>query len=255
MSEERMSDERRGRDDELLSAYLDGELPPAETEALSRRLAEEPALARRLEAMRHTDRVTAAAYHSIDERPLPKRVLELLEEDEDERVVPLRRRGAGAFLQLPVALAASVALAAGLWLGMQAGGGASGDATGARIAPGSALHAAFDETPSGQVTELDAGRRAEPVLTFRDAHGDWCRELRISGGPAPAETLACRRDGAWHLEVVSFGRETPEPGEAPYGLASGGGDPAVRAAVGELMGAEPPLAPADEARAIERGWE
>jgi hypothetical protein len=256
-----MSDERTGLDDELLSAYLDGELARVAADQLERRLTREPALAERLEAMRGMDRATAAAFRSIDERPMPRRVLELLgEEGKDEQpgrssVVPLRRRPAlGELFQLPVALAASIALAAGLWLGRLLPGETPGGDYPSRITETSPLYTAFERTASGAALELDGGRYAEPVLTFLSGTGAWCRELRISGGAAPVDTLACRRDGAWHVELVTFGPAAEGPAEGSYGQASAGAAPAMRAALDALRGGEPPLGAAEEQAVIGGGW-
>lgn len=257
-----MSDVSQEQDDERLSAYLDGELPRAEADELARRIAREPALSARLEELRTMNRAAAAAFRVFDERPMPPRVLELLGEDEDERratnVVPLRRAAAvGQLFRLPVALAASIALVAGLWLGglLDNRGAPESAAYASRIAEGSALHRVFARATSGEAVELGGNRRAAPVLTFLSDGGAWCRQVRITGGPAPADTLACRRNGEWQVELVTFGPAAPAAGGAPYGQASAGGTPAMRAALDDLMGREPPLGPADEADVIGREWE
>jgi hypothetical protein len=255
-----MSDTRQDRDDELLSAYLDSELPRAEADDLARRLAREPALSARLEELRAMNRAAAAAFRVFDERPMPRRVVELLGGDETEArasdVVPLRQPPTlGQFFRLPVALAASVALIIGLWLGGLPGDGGApeGAAYASRIEEGSALHAAFDRAASGTVVELDGGGIAAPRLTFLSEGGAWCRQVRITGGPAPADTLACRRNGEWQVQLVTFG-PAMRAGEGAYGQASAGAAPAMRAALEDLMGREPPLGPDEEADVIGRGW-
>ena len=256
-----MNDRSRERDDELLSAWLDGELASAQADELERRLAREPSLADRLEAMRGMDRATAAVLRAIDERPMPKRVLELIgEEAEGEtppgsKVVPLGRgRGRGGLFR-PMALAASIALAAGLWLGRLLPDDVPDAYYASRIAEGSPLYTAFERAPSGATIELDDERYAEPVLTFLSGTGTWCRQMRITGGAEPSDTLACRRDGAWRVELVTFGPAAAGPGEGAYGLASGGVAPAMRAALDELMGEEPPLGATEEQAVIDGGWE
>ncbi|HEX7063414.1 MAG TPA: hypothetical protein VF200_15685 [Woeseiaceae bacterium] len=255
-----MNESGRERDDELLSAYLDGELASAEADELERRLALEPSLAGRLEAMRGMDRATAAVFRAIDERPMPKRVLQLLgEQAEDEtppgsNVVPLGRGRGPRELYRPMALAASIALAAGLWLGRLLPGETPGGDYPSRITEDSPLYTAFERTASGAALELDGGRYAEPVLTFLSGTGAWCRQLRISGGAAPVDTLACRRDGAWHVELVTFGPAAAGPAEGSYGQASAGAAPAMRAALDALRGGEPPLGAAEEQAVIGGGW-
>lgn len=261
-----MSDERQERDDEWLSAWLDGELPVAEADELTRRLASEPALAERLAALRAMDRAAVAAFHDLEESPMPRRVLDMIGEHEEAapragNVVPLRSasgagRGLGRFFRLPVAVAASIALVAGIWLGALTGDGGAPDGAvyASRIAEGSALYAAFDTAASGDTVDLGGDRLAEPILTFRSDGGAWCRHLRITGGAAPADTLACRRDGAWQVELVSFGPASAADPEGPYGAASAGGTPAMRAAIDDLIGRRPPLDLVEEAGVIERGW-
>lgn len=259
-----MSDEMQEHDDQLLSAYLDDELSGAAAEQVARRLASEPALSQRLEAMRATDRATATAFRALDEQPIPKRVLELLEEEEEaeepreSNVVRFSRGGGlGELFRLPVALAASIALVAGLGLGGLLGdsGAPDGNVYASRIAEGSALHAAFDRVASGETVELGDGRYAQPVLTFLSDGGAWCRQVRITGGPAPADTLACRRNGEWQAELVAFGPAAAAPDGGAYGQASAGVTPAMRTALAELIGREPPLGPAEEADVIGREWE
>lgn len=85
-------------DDEILSACHDGELPPAEAEAVRRRLAREPELAERLHAMQYVDAAATGALRAPDGTPVPERILMLLERAEREQakrleagnVVPLR---------------------------------------------------------------------------------------------------------------------------------------------------------------------
>jgi hypothetical protein len=261
-----MSNERPERNDELLSAWLDGELAPAEADELERRLAREPALAERLEAIRSVDEAAVAALRSVDQRPLPALILDLIGEDEEEprrrhdgaeKVVPLRERPMTRFFQAPVAIAASVAFLAGFLLHAMLGNG--GDRAGevlyaGAIPEGSGLYAAFDRRPSGEAVDLGAGRTAQPVLTFRSVDGNWCRQVRITGA-ASADTLACRREGAWQIELLSFGEATPAAPESGFQQASSGGTAAMNAAVERLTGREPPLALAAEAELIGAGWQ
>ncbi|HZD54157.1 MAG TPA: hypothetical protein VE175_13990 [Woeseiaceae bacterium] len=259
-----MTDERPKRDDdELLSAGLDGELPESQADGLARRLAREPALASRLEAMRSADEAAAAAFRALDERPMPPRVLELLGEGDAQqrpergsaKVVPLQKPGFRRFVQAPVAIAASVALLFGIYLGGRLGNGdVSGGGYGSRIGEGSELYAAFDRGLGGEAVSLRGGRTAEPVLTFLSADGAWCRQVRIAGGQAPIDTLACRRGGQWRVELVSFELAASAAPENRYQEASAGGSAAMRAAVDGLMGERPPLDREDEAKVVGGGW-
>src|SRR5262245_8302870 len=110
------------RDDEALSALLDGALPSDEAAALRARMTREPALAARLAAMERANRAVGDAYRDVVDEPLPERVLELLRapQTREANVVDLaaRRQRRALPAWLPHAAAASVALAIGLGLGL-----------------------------------------------------------------------------------------------------------------------------------------
>src|SRR5688572_26604292 len=70
--------EHATRDDDALSALIDGALPSDEADALRARIAREPKLAARLAAMARANRAVRDAYRDVVDEPLPQRVLELL---------------------------------------------------------------------------------------------------------------------------------------------------------------------------------
>lgn len=247
--------EPTSRDDDALSALMDGMLPSDKAAALRARLEREPALAARLAAMERGNRAVRDAYRDVVDEPLPERVLDLLRAPQTRaaKVVDLEPRRARRALPawLPQAAAAGVALAIGLGLGFglgqrseQAPAGLLAS-TGA-VAPASPLHELLESVPSGDVRELD-GATAEARFTFRTQGGDWCRELAVSSGAARNAAVACRRDGGWHVELV--GVETGA-GEV---YRPAGGDAPLREAVDVLIDGEP-LEPDAERALVERGW-
>lgn len=262
-----MSDERQERDDELLSAYLDGELSQPQVDELTSRLAREPELAERLEAMRSVDKAAVAAFRAVDERQIPERILDLIGEDEHSdageasNVVQIRRPAINRFIQPPVAIAASVALVAGFYLSALLGDGGAPDREvvavyASRIPEGSDLRVVFDRNLSGESINLSDGRVAEPVLTFRGVDGNYCRQVRITGAAKSADALACRRDGNWEVELVSFDEASSAAPESPYGQASSsGGAAAMHGTIERLIGQEPPLDRTEEAEIMGKGWQ
>src|SRR5262245_38032287 len=110
--------EPTSRDDDALSALIDGALSRDEAAALRARLEREPALAARLAAMQRANRAVHDAYHGVVDEPLPERVLDLLRAPQTRatNVVDLDARRARRALPawLPQAAAAGVALAIGL---------------------------------------------------------------------------------------------------------------------------------------------
>lgn len=248
-------------DDELLGAWIDGELPRDEAERLERRLAEEPALADRLERMQAADRAAQRAFHAVDETPLPRRVLGLLQDDGTGRreetpgkVVRLPLRGPRRFFHMPATIAAGVALVAGFLIhdliGPAAGPDLALTVTGT-IAPGSDLDRVLETLPSAEPVTLIDGANAEVVLTFRAAAGDWCRQFRVDADAATMHGLACRQADGWRLATASFGAGTSG---GTFGQAAGETPAALEASVRDRMGDRGPLERQAEKEVISMGW-
>ena len=212
-----MSDMLTDEDDELLSAFIDGALPPDLLVALERRLQAEPALAARLKRLERANVVVRDAYAPIAAEPLPQRVLDLFDaprrvEKADASVLDLaaHRRARGLrFAPLPTSLAAGVALAVGLALGYLVtsrtpASDAALIASAGVIATGTPLHEVLETTTSATTREIGRGVSVTPMLTFRSVDGDYCRQVDVASERGGGEALACRRDGSWRFEAVSF---------------------------------------------------
>ncbi|MGL4566594.1 MAG: anti-sigma factor family protein, partial [Halioglobus sp.] len=81
------------QDYELLSRYLDGELPPPLARELEQRLAAEPALGSVLARMRALQGQLHHAYEGIANQPVPQRILALLQAPQ-ANVVPIGHKRA-----------------------------------------------------------------------------------------------------------------------------------------------------------------
>lgn len=188
------------QDWEILSAYLDGELPPAECAACERRIAQDPALAASLDAMRALQAELRGTLQSAAARqPMPDRVSALLENapvriqtqpHRLHRFTPNKARG--------FAVAASLAAAAALllvpqWQAEQ------------QSSSGAVLSAALEQLPSraeGWETLAD-GSRLRPVLSFPNLEGSWCREYLLADETQTIRGVACRDDGHWETRVAA----------------------------------------------------
>lgn len=264
MSDERMSDEREiTADDAALSAFIDGSLPAAEAEALRRRLEREPALAQRLEALSRVDALLGAVYGGVASEPLPQRVVDLLRVPEDRQqpsnVVPLQRRPASRFATVPAAIAAGVALAVGFGLSFvlvpetRSPGSLAFVAESGLIEPDSPLYRVLQLQPSGESQPLASGLSATPRLSFRAVDGGYCRQLELAGTRGTTEALACRRDQAWQLELVSFRAAARSADDELFRPASGDASPHIEDAIDALIDG-PPLGRDAEGAAIAGGW-
>jgi hypothetical protein len=256
-----MTQDSTTNDDIALSAYLDGEMPQPDADRLSERLAVEPRLARRLEALRASDDATRGVFARVDALPMPQGVLDLLQARTAapavSNVVPFPKRVARQFLQAPVAIAASVALLAGfvahdLLLKQTPRADGLGAFVAGDVASGTKLHELLESGLSGMPQVFPGELRGEVLLTFRDTGGDYCRQLQLGSVTRSLQAVACRRGDDWQMEALDFGVAAPADGQ--YQQASGGGNAAVNAAIDALIGGNEALDAGDESRLIQGGW-
>ena len=241
-----------GTDDELLSAYLDGELSPGHRAALEKRLESDPLLALRLERLGRANATLRDAYAPVVSEPLPETLLSLIRTDAVK--AGLRQRAAW------MALAASVTLAIGALLGYLVASQSTVPEAGllastGSVARGSTLHEVLETTPSGSTREISSGLEVVPVLSFAALDGGYCRELAIAGADGSASALACRRDGAWRVEALGFAEGTPRSRDPQAGgfRPAAGASSVIDAAIDERIAGDP-LDAAAETALIERGW-
>lgn len=225
------------RDDELLSAYLDGALDPQGTVAFEKRLANEEALAARAASWRDNDRWVQGALGPVAQTAIPEDLLIAMGLAEaDPRPVAANdnprvwRRWS---FPLGGALAASLALA--LVLGLPSRHQNEG------------LSLALDRTPSMQQARLADGRVIAPLLTLQAADGRWCREYRDGA----SLSLACRGDEGWMVEGSVTAGDRASGDE--YALASGDRGEGLER-LHRRLGTRQPLGAAEEAALIAGDW-
>ncbi|HUF74558.1 MAG TPA: hypothetical protein VMR74_16875 [Gammaproteobacteria bacterium] len=264
-------EDRFANDDERLSALIDGELDSAEAAELAKRLAAEPALARRLSTLHQADRALREAYGPIVREPVGGELAALLERhgaavdatadgtDSAANVVPLRRRGGAPRFRIPASIAAGLALAIGVWLGVSLGvrDGLTDTerllASGALIGTDRELYEVIESMPSGETATLAGNLSATPRLTFRTADGGFCREIALSSESRQMTVVGCRESGGWMPEaVIQFSGITDASGNNGFVPASGP-TTELDAFVSALMSGVP-LGAAAEREAIAAGW-
>lgn len=219
--------------DELLSAYQDGELDATQRERVAAALAADPGARLRLERLRQVDRALGDA--------LPARSGDLFESALAARIrgqavaIPRRRP------VLPWAMAASVAgLLAGYLLPRPDAGGA-------------ALQAGLLEPRWQQVLDTGAAGAAgreglQVVLSFQAGDGRYCRLFRAVASGSEGEGLACHDSASWRL-VAWDGLAADSSG----GFQAAGPSALIDGAMSELGGSAA-FEPQEEAAAIGRGW-
>lgn len=211
-------------DDETLMAFADGELDEATSIELETALAADDALAARLAVFLDTRRTVADALKPLINDEVPPHLLEsvgrMVERAEAE-AGPADRTGAPDnvvalhpqrkrpepqrwFMRVAAGLVAVIAGVAGFAIGRSTENAASNQN----------LAAALDSQASGRDVPLGTGTVLHVVSTFRDDHGELCREYQLNDRENSTLTIACRRGGEW-LPRLALTSLQPADGYVP----------------------------------------
>lgn len=236
--------------DEMLSAYLDGELPSEVAAALDAALASDDALKARLARLHRANRAVREAYGAIDETPIPEAVLGLLKTNGGAKphsgdVIAFPKFPlAKAASHWPAAMAASLALLAGLMIGLYGpfDRSASGDAPAMLVAgdilPDNPIFAALNDGASGVAVNIhsdtDRNLYLQPILSFRSRDGGYCREFLMSDSVAATHSVACKSGEAWRINVA-VRSPAIDLGKEAYRTASSSPDPLIDNYVGQII--------------------
>ncbi|MFQ5347794.1 MAG: hypothetical protein ACE5ED_08115 [Rhodothalassiaceae bacterium] len=253
--------------DEMVVAYVDGELDAETRQCVRAAAAADREVAARIERYRQVRARLADAFRPIAETPAPPRLRALVEagtaKDGSEvagaaiDIATARRRRQE---RRPARLSDwrrvarwGMALAASLLLGILIGQvaivgdeGAGGTGGGILIAD-SALARHLDE-------DLSGGEGATRILlSFRARDGRICRVFERGDGERQ-QGIACHAGKAWALVALATAAPPPSAAGGPYRPAGAAAlPPPIERKLGELMAGDP-LGRADEERLRARGW-
>lgn len=223
--------------DDILSAYLDGELEPAEAERVRTLVERDAGLVERLARLEQAGVLTREAFAPLMASPAPHALRVASGERFDWKRIVARSATALA------------ACAAGIVLGVSLRGEGAGRLfaldRGMLAAP--ALASGLDTTMSG-ASSVRGGVAVTPVYSFRDVDGRACRVFRSEAGATVLEGAACREGGAWRIEALAPAVAV----EGRFSQASGDEPAAVAGAMDRLWADE--IAAEEEARLIAQGW-
>ncbi len=246
-------------DFELLSQYLDGELPQPECSALERRLAAEPALRREWQRIKQTDEQVRALVNSAQASRVPPHVAAMLQDAPTER----QDNPAGAkvlrFPSRPARTAAGLAIAASLiaavGLTLTNLGGEDSQLHHPALATNSGVAQALESAPSSleQWIAIGADSELRPVLSFAGAEERWCREYVVRQHAQQWRGVACRDTQGWSTEIVVADASLTANG-AQYQPA-GAGDAEMIANYVDTNATDIPLSSEQEAALITRHWQ
>lgn len=225
--------------DELIGAYLDGELPPARRTMVERFLKMDKGAAARLERMRSADAMIRRAMPSTrvaEADPLARLIMAEPEERSQRR----------AWGRQAAAMAAACVM--GVFFGRFFAAFEAGSATEDPIPTSPQVAERLDSLATGERAPLGS-REIEIALSLRTDTGDVCRQYRIEGTDrVGVDALACRRDGRWRTIAQS---QSQGAREGEYSVA--GEDGAIDTAIAGLGPAR--VIEAQQERAlIASGW-
>lgn len=232
---------------EMLMAYADGELAPAEMRQVELEIATDPTLKAEIERQRALGARMQKAFFPVLEAPIPSRLALALEAPRPGWIERLRDALSQTFVRHPFAAGGSLAgaaLAAGLVIGMVAAPSATGDfaSDSHGLVARAGLADALEHRLAANQDDKDASRVG---ITFRDGNGAYCRTF-TSGSSAG---IACRIEGGWRVAALA----PAEKSSGDYHMAASGLPEAIRdAATSMIAGA--PLNQEQEKQAVRSGW-
>jgi hypothetical protein len=240
--------------DEQLSAFLDGELPAADMDMLSRDIERDSQLAARMERLGAANTAYVDAVGQIDHTRMGAATKTAIETPPAARVIAFRPRGLAAFLVEHRAIAASLLCAAAVWSVMST---ASTGSPSNPFAPGpdgvimanSPLHQLLESASTGQASTID-GATAAPRLTFAADDGSFCRQFDVVTDDGASAAIACREESGWRTHVVAYGLSRPT-GE--FQTASAARSPALESFL-DAHASGAPMNAEEEARLLQSGW-
>ena len=188
-------------DDEMLMAYVDGELDAKLSAEIAAAVEKEPALARRVEQQRALRAKISGAFAKVLDQPVPDRLTRAAQANRGNVLKfparPARAPAAPWRAREWAAMAASLVLGAVIsWRLLETGGAPIVAGDGALVARGELALALDRQLASEQ-------RGGEPVsigLTVRTRDGSYCRSFVLRS--AKTTGLACRVGPDWQVPVT-----------------------------------------------------
>jgi hypothetical protein len=234
--------------DEMMGAWLDGEVSQKERQAIEAAIAASPELGMRVARLSRVDRMLAPAYAETLSARIPQRFENLLAEPgQAARIDGFWSRLGQALAPRPMAIAA-----ASLVFGVAVGG-----VLVSRISGGPAVEVAADGNlianramAASLASAQSGGEGALRIrLSLLDDAGHYCRQFETSS----AAGLACLEGDAWKVDTLTAATRSTGAGGL-YVMADGSTDPAIAAAL-QRRGVREVLDRGKEAAAIAAGWQ
>ena len=263
--------------DEKLSAFLDGELDTAEMDLVREAIAHDVTVSDRLAALAEVDRVVKVAAEKATAVALPKEIVALLSDEKPlsqasgvqasdaslasvsaanqssaENIKPFPKKAnstnSAPHKQTkwkgPFAIAASVAVLAGLVFFNQQGAETTQPSHWARVS------SVLDSNLTGEATTFDSGVTVTPQLSFVNTEFNYCRQVEVASKDELNVMIACKdKQGAWQLAASKL----DELGENAGQYQTATSAKVMEEELDKMM-ASAPLNREQEKNAIEATW-
>jgi hypothetical protein len=251
--------------DDLLVAYVDGELDEAERLRVEQAIARDVRLAQRVAHQRALRGRVRTARDGVLNEPVPQRRVNAARGEGlagpaqiiDLARVRAQRARRSERRRAAIPRRAATAIAASLLLGLGSGllieylvvdAGPTEYRNGAVLA-GGLLHRALND----QLASAAPGSSAVRIgLSFRARSGGFCRTFALEDAHSMAG-LACRQQDRWHILMLLGNEASAAPAASGYRMAGLAMPPALAQAVNERISGEP-LDSNAEAKARLSGW-
>jgi hypothetical protein len=240
--------------DEMLMAYADQELDPAQRAAVEHAMASDPEIARRVAEHKALRARLHATYEPVLREEMPARLLDTVREQSQgrgENVIPLHRR-TQRMRQSGwqwIALAASLLL--GVVIGQFAGYptrvGPFATRDGQLLARGELASALSQQLASTQNPHASV----QLGVSYLAKDGEYCRTFTLTDRRSLAG-LACRDARDWQVQMLVQSVSETAPGTQYRRAASAIPDAIARAVDAQISGG--PLDAREEAAAKGSGW-
>jgi hypothetical protein len=244
-------------DDEILMAFVDGELDAKRHAEVAAAIEKDPALARRVEQQRVLRAKVAGAFAKVLSQPVPENLTRVARSSAASESAASR----GNVLQFPARSARApaapwrarewVAMAASLGLGVLIAWKVLAPGDDAPIVAGNGALVAHGELARALDTQLASEQRAEePViigLTFKTRDGNYCRSFVLRATKTAG--LACRAGSDWQVPVT----DSAVISSGDLQQASSAVAPAILRAI-EARGVGVALDAEGEKSALQSGW-
>ena len=240
--------------DEIVMAYVDGELGDAPRAALELAMTTDPDLAQRVARHRELRKRVQGAFDPVLAEPVPERLLAaakgMAANTRDGNIVarkriPARDWGWPQWGAIAASLILGVLVAP--LLRHEPGEEPLGIRDGKVLASGALAHALSEQLAFNQAADASV----HIGISFLSRHGDYCRTFMLREKSTIAG-LACRDGGGWRLEALAA-MDHPTSGSAEYQPAASSLPPAIEQSVDELIVGDP-LDAKSEAAARGKGW-